>query len=325
MIDAIATLKQLESEQRQPSDEERQKLQQFSGFGAVALTLFPDPLTGHYRDAAWQSLGEELKALLTQSEYDSAKRTTFNAFYTSPLVVNAMHEAMQRLGLPPGALVLEPGCGSGRFMAQGRKGQRFIGVELDELSGRIARALHPGHDIRIENFRDTRLPDSTLDGVIGNVPFANIKLSHRGTRYSLHDYFFAKSLDAIKPGGILALVTSHFTLDKQYAALREYLAESADFVGAIRLPSDAFKAEGTSVVTDIVFLRKRSPGQTPEHADPDWLKTGSLSVDGQDVTVNQYFLNHPEMVLGQFSLENALYHGGESSFSLTRSGDFKKQ
>ena len=207
---------------------------------------------------AWQALGEELKTLLTPEEYDSAKRTTFNAFYTSPTVIAAMHEALARLGVPGNATVLEPGCGTGNFMSQGRPGMRFIGVELDRISGRIAQALHPDQDIRIENFRDTRLPEDSIDAVIGNVPFADVKLDYRGQKLSLHDFFFAKSIDALKPGGVLALVTTHFTLDKQNAAIREYLASKADFVGAIRLPSDAFKREGTAVVTDIVFLRKRA-------------------------------------------------------------------
>ena len=132
---------------------------------------------------------------------------------------------------------------------------------MDSISGRIAKALHPGQDIRIENFRDTRLPEDRIDAVVGNVPFADLKLDYRGQKLSLHDYFFAKSIDALRPGGVMALVTTHFTLDKQNAAIREYLAEKADFVGAIRLPSDAFKREGTAVVTDIVFLRKRPPGE----------------------------------------------------------------
>src|ERR1700683_4107767 len=141
------------------------------------------------------------------------------------------------------------------------KDMRFIGIELDSISGRIARALHPGADIRIENFRDSKLPEVAIDAVIGNVPFADLKLDYRGQKLSLHDYFFAKSVDALRPGGVLALVTSHFTLDKVNAAVRELLAEQADFLGAIRLPSDAFKREGTSVVTDIVFLRKRAAGE----------------------------------------------------------------
>ena len=201
----------------------------FGGFGPVALSLFPDPVTGSYKDPAWQALGETLRMLLSPEEYESAKRTTFNAFYTSPTVIRAMHEALGRLGVPREATVLEPGCGTGNFMALAPQGMRFIGVELDSLSGRIARTLHPAHDIRIENFRDTKLPEGCIDAVIGNVPFADVKLEHRGLRLSLHDFFFAKSIDALKPGGVLALVTSHFTLDKQNAAIREYLAEPRRF------------------------------------------------------------------------------------------------
>src|SRR5262249_53421510 len=157
--------------------------------------------------------GDELKTLLTREEYDSARRTTFNAFYTSPTVIASMHEAMARLGVTGNAMILEPGCGIGNFMNQGKPGNRFIGVEMDSISGRIAKAIHPEADIRIENFRDTRLPENRLDAVIGNVPFADLKLEYQGQKLSLHDFFFAKSIDALKPGGVLALVTSHFTLD----------------------------------------------------------------------------------------------------------------
>jgi SAM-dependent methyltransferase len=250
---------------------------------------------------------------LTPEEYASAKRTTFNAFSTSPAVIEAIHRAIHRLGVPADAQILEPGCGTGNFLSYGTKQTRFIGVELDLISGRIARALHPDQDIRIENFRDTRLPDSRLDAVIGNVPFADLKLDYQGRKLPLHDYFFAKSVDALMPGGILALVTSHFTLDKQNAALRERLAGKADFVGAIRLPSDAFQREGTAVVTDIVFLRKRAAGEPPRHADPDWLGVAPLTIEGVEVPINRYFLNHPEMVLGAWSRKDTLY-GGEGSF-----------
>src|SRR5262249_49908361 len=157
---------------------------------------------------------------------------------------------------------------------------RFVGVELDSISGRIAKSLHPDQDIRIENFRDTRLPENGIDAVIGNVPFADLKLDYQGQRFSLHDFFFAKAVDVLKPCGVLALVRSRFTLDKQNASIREYLASSADFVGALRLPSDAFKREGTAVVTDILFLRKRAPGEPFRHADPEWLAIAPLSIDG---------------------------------------------
>ena len=218
--------------------------------------------------------------------------------------------------------MLEPGCGIGNFMSQGKPGMRFIGVELDSISGHIAKALHPGHDIRIENFRDTKLPEGRIDAAIGNVPFADLKLDYQGQKLSLHDYFFAKSIDALKPGGVLAMVTSHFTLDKQNAAIREHLGGAADFIGAIRLPSDAFKREGTAVVTDIVFLRKRAPGEPAHHTDPDWLSIAPLEIDGAEVPVNRYFLNHPEMVLGHWSRKDTLYGEG---YSVTGNGELSQQ
>ena len=158
--------------------------------------------------------------------------------------------------------------------------------------------------------------------MIGNVPFADLKLDHKGQKFALHDYFFAKSIDALKPGGTLALVTSHFTLDKQNAAIREYLAERADFLGAIRLPSDAFKREGTSVVTDIVFLRKRALDEPPRHADPDWLKSAPTEIDGRTVPINRYFQNHPEMVLGTYSGKDSLYGEG---YSVNSNGNLAEQ
>ncbi len=288
-------------------------LARFAGFGPVALSLFPNPATGQYKDESWAVLGAELQARLSPDEYASAKRTTFNAFYTAPVVITAMHAALTRLGVPDGALVLEPGCGTGNFMVPGK---RYIGVELDRSSGRIARALHPDQDVRIENFVETTLPE--LDAVIGNVPFADVKLAHRGARFALHDYFFAKSVDALRPGGVLALVTSHFTLDKQNAAIREYLADRADFLGAARLPSDAFAREGTAVVTDIVFLRKRALDEPPSHADPEWLATEATDLGGTTVPINRYFLKHPEMVLGTFSRKDSLYGTG---YSVTSTGE----
>ena len=148
--------------------------------------------------------------------------------------------------------------------------------------------MHPNADIRIESFRDTKLPEGRIDAVIGNPPFADVRLDYRGQKLPLHDFFIAKSLDALKPGGVLAVVTSHYTLDKVNASAREQLASKADFVGAIRLPSDAFQREGTSVVTDIVFLRKRASGQEANHADPDWLKTAPLAIEGVEVAVNAH-------------------------------------
>jgi N12 class adenine-specific DNA methylase len=284
----------------------------------VALSIFPNPVTGEYKDASWAKLGGELEQLLSRDEYESAKRTTFNAFYTSPEVIRAIHGATEQLGVPTAGTFLEPGCGVGNFLSHAPKDSRFIGVEMDAISGRLARAIYPEHDIRIENFRDTRLPEGRIDAVVGNVPFADVKMEHKGTKYSLHDYFFAKSLDALKPGGVLALVTSHYTMDKQNASIREYLAKTADFMGAIRLPSDAFKREGTSVVTDIVFMKKRMPGAEPAHVDPEWLRIAPKELDGIVVPVNRYFLNHPEMVLGDWSRKDTLYGEG---FSIEGRGD----
>ena len=214
IIAAIRALKTIEREQRAATAEERQALIRFGGFGPVALGIFPDPVSGRYKDATWQSLGGELRTLLSPEDYASAKRTTFNAFYTSSTVIRAMYQGLKRLGVPDAALTLEPGCGPGRFMYLAPQGMRFIGVELDSISGRIARALHPDQDVRIENFRDTRLPEGRIGAVIGNVPFADLRLDYRGQKLSLHDFFFAKSIDALKPGGVMALVTTHYTLDK---------------------------------------------------------------------------------------------------------------
>src|SRR6185437_4173705 len=277
---------------------------------------------GHYKDASWQAVGEELQSLLTPEEYDSAKRTTFNAFYTSPTVVAAIYEALDWLGVPKNAVVLEPGCGVGNSLAQAPQGMRFLGVELDRLTGRLARAIHPEHDIRIEDFQATRLPEGRIDAVVGNVPFADLKLDYHGQKLALHDYFFAKSIDALKPGGIAALVTSRFTLDKQNAAFREYLASKADFLGAIRLPSDAFKREGTAVVTDILFLRKRMPDETARHTDPAWLHVAPFHVNGERLMLNCYMTGHSNMILGDFSLKNRLYADG---YSLASNGNLAEQ
>ena len=241
-----------------------------------------------------------------------------------PTVVRSMYQALTRLGVPSDATVLEPGCGSGNFLRLAPEGMHFIGVELDSLSGRIAKALFPQHEIRIQGFQDTRLPEGALDAVIGNPPFADVKLEYKGQRYSLHDYFFVKSLDAVKPGGILALVTTHYTLDKQNGHVREQLASRADFLGAIRLPSDAFAREGTKVVTDIVFLKRRGNEEPASHTDPCWLEVLPLAFEGVEVPINRYFHEHPEMVLGTWSRKDRLY-GGEQGFSVVANGVLEEQ
>jgi N12 class adenine-specific DNA methylase len=324
LLAAIRTLQAIEQAQRPATAEERVVLARFPGFGPVALGIFPDPVTRQYRDAGWQQLGDELQALLSPEDYASARHTTFTAFYTAPVVMQAMYAILARLGVPAEATVLEPGCGIGNFLICAPAGMRFIGVELDRLSGRIARVLHPQHDIRIEHFRDTCLPEGAIDAVIGNVPFADLRLDYHGRRLALHDFFLAKALDALKPGGVLTLVTSHYTLDKQDAGLREQLAQQADFLGAIRLPSDAFQQEGTRVVTDIVCLRKRAAGEEAHHTDPAWLEHAPLALEGIDIPINRYFLRHPEMVLGTWTRQDRLY-ASESGYSLIAHGDLAAQ
>ena len=323
LLAVIRTLQAIEQAQRPATPEECQILARFPGFGPVALGIFPDPVTGQYKDAGWQQLGEQLQALLPPEDYASAKRTTFTAFYTSPVVMQAMYAALARLGVPADATVLEPGCGIGNFLTYAPADMRFIGVELDRLSGRIARVLHPQHDIRIEHFRDTRLPEGTIDVVIGNVPFADLRLDYHGMRLALHDFFLAKALDALKSGGVLTLVTSHYTLDKQHPDLRTSLAQQADFLGAIRLPAEAFAQEGTRVVTDILCLRKRAPGEEVRHADPAWLETTPLAIEGVEIPVNRYFLQHPAMVLGTWSRHDRLYAG--EGYTLRATGDLAAQ
>jgi N12 class adenine-specific DNA methylase len=310
LLSAIEVLKIVEGEGRAPIADERRQLLRFAGFGAVALSIFPDPAHGTYKNARWRALGERLAALLTPREYDDAKRTTFNAFYTSPAVVGALHRALGRLGVDPAARVLEPGCGIGRFFEAAPPTMRFTGIELDGVSGRIARLLHPTHDIRIEDFGDSRFPEGFFDAALGNVPFSDLKRTYRGDKFSLHDFFLVKALDLVKAGGVLAFVTSHFTLDKRNAAVRERIAATADLVGAIRLPCEAFQREGTAVVTDLVFLRKRFAGAEPEHCDASWLELTTVDVEGQAIPLNKYFVDHPEMVLGTFSTRNTLYGAG---------------
>src|SRR2546427_875108 len=323
ILAAIHALQAIEQAQRSATPEERTVLARFPGFDPVALGIFPDPVTGRYKDAGWQQLGDQLQALLTPEDYASARRTTFTAFYTSPVVMQAMHEALAHLGVPSDATVLEPGCGIGNFLALAPAPMRFIGVELDTLSGRIAQVLSPGHDIRIEHSRDPRLPEDPIDAVIGNVPFADLRLDYHGTRLVLHDFFLAKSLDALKTGGVLALVTSHYTLDKQHPGLRQSLAQQADFLGAIRLPAEAFAQEGTRVVTDILCLRKRAAREARTHVDPAWLETAPLTLDGVAIPVNGYFLQHPAMVLGTWSRHDRLYAG--EGYTLTATGDLAAQ
>ena len=307
---ALRLLKTLEDESRIATDEEKKILACFTGFGAIANHIFPEPGTNNYKDG-WAALGEELASLLSAEEYDSAKRSTFNAFYTSKTVMQGIYDALNHMGVEgEGIRVMEPGCGIGNFIGMAPSDMQFVGIEMETLSGRIARQIYPDADIRIENFRHTHLPEGSMDVVVGNVPFADLKLRYDGTPLALHDYFFAKSLDSVRDGGVMALVTSRFTMDKRDSRFRERLSEQADFLGTMRLPSNAFKQEGTQVVTDIIFLRKRGKEEPAQHAG-NWLET-ELLVDGQEGTRhNSYFADHPEMVCGSLTEGRGMYQNHE--------------
>lgn len=319
-IEAITTLKQIEKEGRKALPEEKEILARFSGFGGLALKAFPNPATGAYAKG-WKERGELLAELLTEEEYASAKRTTFTAFYTSGLVMQEMHRGLARMGIEGDAIGLEPGCGIGNFIAQAPADIKFIGVEQDSISGRIARLLYPEHDIRVEGFQDTNLVEGSVDFAIGNVPFAEIKLRFDGTRYALHDYFFLKSLEAVRPGGAVAFITSRYTMDKADGTVRRMIAKQADFAGAIRLPETAFRDQGTRVITDIIFLRKKLRGQEER---PSWAKTSWRSTsDDSDLLpgmrINDYFLDNPHMVLGEMSVGQGMYN--EASLRVRSDGE----
>ena len=307
----LKLLEGMEGEGRITSDEEKRILARFPGFGALANEIFPDPATGAFKPG-WETLGGELQELLSTEEYASAKRSTYNAFYTAQPVMQAIYAALAGFGVPAkGTRALEPGCAVGNFIGMAPPSMEFVGVEMETLSGRIARQLYPEANIRIEDFGETPLPEGSVDVVVGNVPFADLKRTHQGQKLPLHDYFFAKSLDGLREGGILALVTSRFTLDKLDPAFRDYLNERADFLGAIRLPTDAFKQEGTQVVTDILFLAKGKQQERSQLPGNAWLDTALLDEEHSSTRYNRYFAEHPEMVVGTLSTGRGLYQEHE--------------
>jgi len=295
ILAAIRTLQKIEREQRLTSADEKQILSRFAGFGPVALSIFPDPVTGRFKDAGWEAIGTELKSMLSPAEYDSAKRTTFCAFYTSPMVIAAMHSALEHLGVPGQALCLEPGCGIGLFM---RPDKQFIGVELDSLSGRIAKALHPNQDIRIEDFQNSRLPK--FDAVIGNVPFANIHLDHNGQNSPC-------TITSLRNPSINS-PPRHY--GPHYQPLHARQAKCRD--PRISRRPRRFPRRHPPAVRCVQTRRNRRryryylhaetlSGRTAQSIDPDWLTAKPFTIDGNTVPLNGYFLNHPEMVLGTYS------------------------
>jgi len=301
---AIKTLKSIEAENRLATPEEQEVLSRYVGWGALQKA-FDDV-------GPWANERKELESLLEADEYAAARASTLNAHYTSPVVIGATYKALSQMGFTSGN-ILEPSCGIGNFLGllpDEMKGSKLFGVELDPITGRIAKQLYQSADIRIQGFEKSGFEDNFFDIAIGNVPFGSYGvIDKRYDKHSflIHDYFFAKALDKVRPGGIVAFVTSSGTLDKKNPSVRRYLAERAELVGAIRLPNNAFLANaGTEVTADIVFLQKR---EVPIAIEPDWVHLGTTN-DG--IIINSYFADNPEMVLGEMTHDSRMY-GNESN------------
>ncbi|MBQ9210157.1 MAG: DEAD/DEAH box helicase family protein [Clostridia bacterium] len=296
---AIRTLKTLEKEHRHASPEDQEVISQYVGWGGI-------PQAFDERNAAWADEYRELKATLTPEEYEMARASTLNAHYTSPTVIRAIYSAVEQMGFRSGN-ILEPSCGIGNFfglLPESMESSRLYGVELDSITGRIAQYLYPQANIEVTGFEKTDRKDF-FDLAIGNVPFGAYKVADRQfDRYNflIHDYFFAKALDQVRPGGIVAFITSKGTMDKQSPEVRKYIAQRAELLGAIRLPNTAFKANaGTEVTSDIIFLQKRDRAIDIE---PDWVHLGQTE---DDVPVNSYFADHPDMILGKMIWDDSMY------------------
>lgn len=299
-MEAIHLLQTLEKEERLAAPEEQEILSRYVGWGGI-------PQAFEENNSSWANEYLELKNTLSPEEYSAARASTLNAFYTSPTVIRSMYEALENMGLKQGN-ILEPSCGVGNFMGlipESMGKANMYGVELDPVSGRIAKQLYQKNKIAVQGFEETSYPDSFFDCVIGNVPFGAYQVSDRRYdrhHFMIHDYFIAKSLDLIRPGGVVAVVTSSGTLDKQNPAVRQYIANRAELLGAIRLPNNAFQRNAnTSVVSDILFFQKRDRASIEE---PEWLNLKEIP---EGYSVNAYFAEHPEMVLGDFTTESTQY------------------
>ena len=299
-LEAIHTLGKIEVENRRATKQEQEILARYVGWGGI-------PQAFDSNNSVWANEYAELKETLTETEYESARASTLNAHYTSPTVINAIYQAIENLGFRRGN-ILEPSCGIGNFfglLPENMAGSKLYGVELDSITGRIARQLYQNADIQIKGFENTDYPDSFFDLAIGNVPFGSYGVSdqrYAKQKFHIHDYFFAKALDKVRPGGIIAFITSKGTLDKQDDRTRQDIAERADLLGAIRLPNNAFAANAnTEVTADILFLRKR---ERPILSQPEWLHLGQTE-DG--IPINSYFLSHPEMLLGRMAWWKNMY------------------
>ena len=298
-IEAIQTLRTLEQEHRGATAEEQQVLSQYVGWGGLADVFDPNKEN-------WSAEYTQLKGLLTEEEYAAARASTLNAHYTSPVVIRAIYDAVEKMGFQSGN-ILEPSMGIGNFfgmLPSGMADSRLYGVELDSITGRIAQKLYPQADITVAGFETTDRRDF-YDLAVGNVPFGQYKVNDKAYNklgFSIHNYFFAKAIDQVRPGGVVAFVTSRYTLDSKDSSARKHIAERADLLGAIRLPNNAFRANaGTDVVSDIIFLQKRD---RPIDHEPDWVQLGKTE-DG--FAINQYFVDHLEMVLGELTTESTQY------------------
>ena len=299
-MEAIHLLQTLEKEERLATPEEQEILSRYVGWGGI-------PQAFEESNSSWANEYLELKNTLSPEEYSAARASTLNAFYTSPTVIRSMYEVLENMGLKQGN-ILEPSCGVGNFMGlipESMGKANMYGVELDPVSGRIAKQLYQKNKIAVQGFEETSYPDSFFDCVIGNVPFGAYQVSDRRYdrhHFMIHDYFIAKSLDLVRPGGVVAVVTSSGTMDKQNPAVRQYIANRAELLGAIRLPNNAFQRNAnTSVVSDILFFQKRDRASIEE---PEWLNLKEIP---EGYSVNAYFAEHPEMVLGEFTTESTQY------------------
>lgn len=290
-IAAIQTLKRLESEDRAATPEEQDTLSRYVGWGGVQEAFDP-------RKENWSSEYNQLKGLLTPEEYKAARESVLNAHYTSPAVIKAIYQCLEQMGFQRGN-ILEPSMGVGNFfglLPERMADSKLYGAELDSITGRIAQRLYPKAQIQVEGFEKTRWPDNFFDLAVGNVPFGQYKVSdpkYDKLKLPIHDYFFMKTIDKVRPGGVIAFISSRYTLDKKNSAMRGLIAQRCDLLGAVRLPNSAFKANaGTDVTTDILFLQKR---ERPLEIEPGWVQVGQTQ---EGLTVNQYYIDHPEMVLG---------------------------
>ena len=312
-VAAIRTLKQIEAEERLATPEEQEILSRYVGWGGLADCF--EETSPHY---------EELKSLLDSEEYAAARASTLTAFYTPPVVIRGIYKALSQMGFTQGN-ILEPSCGTGNFLGllpADMAGSKAYGVELDSISGRIAGQLYQNASISVNGFETVQMPDSFFDVAVGNVPFGDFKVLDR--RYDkhhwlIHDYFFGKALDKVRPGGVIAFVTSKGTMDKENSAVRRYLAQRADLIGAIRLPDNTFKRNaGTEVTSDVIFLQKRDHITDLE---PDWVH---LDTDENGIRMNRYFVQHPEMILGDMVMESTRF-GPDSACKAREGEDLSEQ